>query len=133
MFRSGGGGVDDLAAPGVGGDPPGVAYLPARRGEERRAVEHDRDGAVVRGYRREDLSLRLVLLATGELGGPVAVEDLLEGGEVGVEVGPGLGAGLGGLLGLGQRAAVAGLVDVDPELGGDLLGDLAREDRKSKR
>src|SRR3546814_8402749 len=67
------GGVEHLAAAGVGGDPPGVADLPARLGVERRAVEHDRDGAVVRGYRREDLSLRLVLLATGELGGPVAV------------------------------------------------------------
>ncbi len=119
-------GVEDFGRAGVGGDGAGVADLAARLGVEGRAIEHDRDFAVVAGNDRDDGGLRLELLAADEVRRAEPVEHRLEVGEVGVQ--PFLARlAATDLLRAPERRVVAVDVDVDAALCGDLLGHLERE------
>ena len=120
--------VDDLGAPGRGGDRAGVADLAARLGVEGRPVEEDLDRPVGGGDHRQHAPAG---------GGVVGVAGELRGAELLDELAVRIDSvvvdtfGLAGLLGpaalLGHLGVEAGDVDGDAALVGDLLGELERE------
>ena len=127
--------VDDRA--GRGRDRAGVADLAARLRVERRAVEHDVDLDALVGLRRRarpptssasTFAVRRVLLAAGELGRAVRVDELAEHLERRALRRAGFGGVGAGADALFLHALVeAGEVDGAAALPRDLAGEVDRE------